>query len=133
VSLFNKGIFHLFSGRTTDWVIDCNALSQDDWECIRNLVLERHPNFSHVAGVSTNGKRLADLLSSFCTNGDVLLVDDVLKVNVMHAHRLYYRTRQEYHDRDVSGYVIFACVPCPTWVRALWQLDVRRNVWEPPL
>ena len=133
MSLFRAGIFKLFSGRSSDWAVNCDDLTDDDWDCIRNLILERHPNFSTVVGMTKNGKLLADLLNPFTTTGDVLLVDDVLNINLMQTQRLWYRTRMSYHSREVSGYVVFACMPCPSWVRALWQLDVRINEWEDPL
>jgi hypothetical protein len=94
------------------------------------LILERHPNFSHVHGISDNGKVLADLLSSHITTGNILIVDDVLNITTMQSTRLWFRTRQKYVYEDVFGYVIFACVPCPSWVRSLWQLEVRTNEWE---
>lgn len=133
MSLFRAGIFKLFSGRSSDWAVNCNALDEEDWICIRNLILERHPNFSIVIGMTKNGKLLAELLNPFTTTGDILLVDDVLNINLMQAQRLWYRTRKSSHNREISGYVVFACMPCPSWVRALWQLDVRLNDWKGPL
>lgn len=132
MSLFQKGIFSLFSGRSAEWSIDCNTLSEEDWNCIAELILERCPNFSHVDCVADRGIRLRDLLAAHATTGDVLLVDDVLDIELMQKKRLWYRTRNEYHQKDVLGYVVFACLPCPTWIRALWQLDVRTDTWEAP-
>ncbi len=130
--LFQKGMFSLFSGRSAEWKVDCSALSEEDWECVANLILERCPNFSFVECATDRSSVLRDLLSTHATSGDILLVDDVLDIELMQMKRLWYRTRMDYHNTEILGYVVFACLPCPTWVRALWQLDVRTNVWEAP-
>jgi len=131
--LFHKGIFHLFSGRTADWEIDCGTLTREDWSCIADLILERCPNFSHVDCASTSGLILKDLLTPHVTTGDILLINDVLDIDRMQAKRLWYRTRKEYYNKDILGYVVFARMPCPNWIRSLWQLDVRTNEWEAPV
>lgn len=130
MSLFNKGIYSLFSGRASAWKIDCSAFQDDDWECLTNLVLERHPNFCHVHGVTTYGVELASRLSIYSTTGNILIVEDILNVEIMQNIRKWYRSRDEFHFKEVDGFVIFACMPCPKWVRALWQLDVRTDDWE---
>jgi hypothetical protein len=133
MALFNKGGFKLYSGRIADWGIDTSALDETDWECIAELIIERFPNFSYVDCVTYNGEILKGLLTPYATSGDILLVDDVMRIKNFQDRRMWYRTRKESHTKEVIGYAVFACVPCPNWVRALWQLDVRLNTWESPL
>jgi hypothetical protein len=133
MTIFRKGEFQLYSGRTAEWNIDCGNLSDEDWECIRDLILERFPNFSKVDYAARSGEKLRDLLTPFSTSGDILLVNDVLDIQAFQDRRLWYRTRANYHNKEIIGYVVFAMMPCPNWVRALWQLDVRLNTWEAPI
>lgn len=126
MSLFNNSAV----GRNIKWVIDCGAFTSEDWDCVADLIRERHPQFSHVDCVSNNAKPLVDRLNKYTSpSGCVLLVDNVLDVEQMLAARLWFRTRKRFVNKEVEGYVIFACVPCPSWVRALWQLDVRTGDW----
>lgn len=126
MSLFTKNIA---VGRNIKWVIDCDAFTSTDWDCIADLIRERHPQYSHVEGVTHQAKPLVDRLNRYTTNGPVLLVDTVLDVELMLAARLWFRTRKRFVNLEVCGYVIFATLPCPQWVRALWQLDVRTGDW----
>lgn len=126
MSVFIKNISF---GRAINWQINCDAFDSDDWDCIADLILQRNPAFSHVEAVSKKAIPLSDRLSKHVTTGPVLLVDDVLNVQQMLDTRLWFRTRKRFHCLEVCGYVVFARVPCPQWVRALWQLDVRTGDW----
>jgi len=130
MALFNTGDFTIHLGRTSNWTINCAEFSEDDWACNAELIAERYPNFERVIGISHFGKILANHLEVYSTHGGVLLVDDILWLDSMYKARLYWRTRKNYMNHDIQGFVIFSCVPCPNWVRTLWQLDTQTESWR---
>lgn len=133
MSLFQKGSFTLYRGRTSNWTINCAEFNDDDWDCVAELIAERYPNFERVIGISHFGNILQDHLEKYTTTGGLLLVDDILYLSTMHRARLHWCTRKAYVNHDIQGFVIFSCLPCPSWVRTLWQLDVRTDTWDDPL
>jgi hypothetical protein len=133
MSLFNKGSYTLHVGRTSNWTINCAEFNQDDWECVAELIVERYPNFERVIGISYFGEILQGYLEHYATKGGLLIVDDILYLQTMQAARLHWRTRKNYVNHQIQGFVIFSCLPCPSWVRTLWQLDVRTDKWDDPL
>ena len=130
MALFNSGGFTIHHGRSSSWTINCAEFTEDDWTCVAELIAERYPNFEMVVGVSHFGKILAEHLEQYITHGGILLVDDILWLPTMQSTRLYWRTRKRYVQYDIQGFVIFSCIPCPNWVRSLWQLDVRTETWR---
>ena len=131
MSTFLSGDYSVHLGRITPWRIDPSQFDDGDWDCFAQMVVERYPNFERVVGVSQYGVKLESHLTQHATHGGLLIVDDVLHPQTINDMRLYFRTREKYVNHQIQGFVIFARVPCPRWVRALWQLDVRVNDWEP--
>jgi hypothetical protein len=129
VTIFSKGDYSIHNGRVTPWRIIPSSFSDEDWECFAQLIAERFPNFEKVIGVSQFGVKLESHLSQYSTHGGLLIVDDVLYPETMNKMRLYFRTRKKYVNYDIQGFTVFARVPCPSWIRALWQLDVRVEEW----
>jgi hypothetical protein len=122
-SLFERVSFTLPSGETTNWRIDCTALSDADLECLAQLAATRAGNFGRVEPISPASRRFADALRRHATGGPVLLVDDVLDSGA---------TMEDYRGgRDAIGVVIFARGPAPDWVRPLFYVgDVVEKVEE---
>lgn len=81
MNLFKFGKFISTSGVELDFKIECDVLSNEDWDCISQLVLKMYPyRFSKVLGVPTGGQPLEDKLKSYETgleDDPVLIVDDV--------------------------------------------------------
>jgi hypothetical protein len=128
MALFQKGDFDLYSGRLSDWGINCDAFTDDDWDCVANLIMERYPNFSEVHGPDY----LEERLSKHVSHGGILIVDDVyFEPTSFEIQRTYWRTRQRTMNLDIQGFVVFAKIPLPRWIRALWQLDFRIEEWQP--
>lgn len=79
MNLLNIGSFILRSGQKTRFKIDCDALTDADWDAIAALVVSQY-QFSEVAGIPRGGTKLAERLIPHINNTSdtVLIVDDVL-------------------------------------------------------
>ncbi len=112
-SLFQLGNFQLSSGLQSNFKIECDALTDQDWECIGTLLANRVGRYKSVEGVPTGGLKLAKVMERFTSNsGRVLIVDDVLTTgDSMETLR---------NGRDCIGAVAFARGFLPIWVDALW-------------
>ena len=76
--LFEWGKFIGAGGGELNWKIECNALTDDDWQCIANVAAPKLGNFSSIHGVPTGGFPLERALRLFITpDGPPLIVDDV--------------------------------------------------------
>lgn len=124
MSLFNVGAFMLHSGSTSPFLIDCEALVDEDWEALALIIaMSGHPpSFSRVEGVPRGGLRLAAALERHCFPGrrsaPLLIVDDVLTTGAS--------MEQQRNGRDAVGWVVFARGPCPPWVHAIFTTEVLR-------
>lgn len=101
MSLFEKRDVELHSGSQSDWIIDCTALYDSDFECLAYLASKILPPFGSVEGVPDGGLRFADKLRQYITEGPVLIADDVLTTgNSMEEQRA--------GRKPALGIVIFA-------------------------
>lgn len=126
-NLFNhipKGI-KLSSGKESNFKIDCDALTDEDVECIAWLIKEKVGKFHCAWGVRSGGIRLKYALRKYeCKNTDenqiILIVDDVLTTGTsMERTKMQYMTGWD----DVKGVVIFARGKCPDWITPLFQME----------
>lgn len=118
MSLFNLGNFKLHSGYSSNFKIDCDALTCNDIDSIAYLMAQRF-QFSHVVGVPTGGTRLEAALKQYrqFNTDQCLIVDDVLTTgNSMEA------VRDGLGGLNIKGVVIFARGKCPQWITPLFQL-----------
>lgn len=121
MNLFQLGKFTLSSGRQSSYKIDCDALTDEDWECLAYMASRRIPKFSHVDGVPTGGLKFAKALQKYATlpkeSCVFMIADDVLTTGASmekHADGL--------PECTVLGVCVFARGPCPHWVTALFPL-----------
>ncbi len=124
MSLFNHGEFVLHSGESTNWKLDCDALSDDDIRAIAAIV---GPiiYFSSIVGVPRGGTRLAAALSPYCRDAGwaTLIVDDVLTTG-----RSMEQARGKITGK-AKGFVIFARGPMPKWVQCFLRT---KGTWAHP-
>lgn len=115
-NLFKLGSFKLNSGRHSSFKIDCDALTDEDWECLAWLISERVPAFKTVEGIPRGGLKLAEKLQKYTvdTTDTILIVDDVLTTG-----RNMERVR---NHRNAVGAVIFARDRYPAWITPLFTM-----------
>lgn len=131
MSLFQLGNFTLNSGAVSAWKLECDALTDDDWQALARMVQQMVGPFSSVEGVPRGGLKLAECLKPLCSlAGPHLIVDDVLTTGGSME-----RMRQDAMDnrsiRIVTGAVVFARGQCPLWVKPLFQMP--QCFWLSPL
>lgn len=112
--LFRCGHFTLASGAASGFKIDCDALTDEDIECLAALIAERVPAFASVEGVPTGGLRLASALQQYAGGGGLLIVDDVWTTGAS--------MRRQRGGRDAQGAVIFARAATDPWVTPLFAM-----------
>ena len=81
MNLFQKVDFKSSAGLDLSWKIECDAISDDEWECIATMIMERANPFRSAIGVPRGGVKLAELLNEYGTGSyldPVCIVDDVL-------------------------------------------------------
>ena len=117
MSLFNSGDFTLHSGRSSNFLIDCDALTDEDLNALANKVSGRI-KFSRVIGIPNGGTRFSMALIPFIDDTKkypVLIVDDVLTTG---------NSMEEMKKKiggDPIGLVIFARSKPNWWIRSLFE------------
>lgn len=121
MSLFKLGKIILNSEKESDFKIECDALTDEDIECLAAIIAKKF-SFRSVNGVPTGGDRLANALRPYITFDGYdlpdLLVDDVLTTG-----ESIKKFRDIYKITNCLGIVIFARGECPRWVHPLFQLN----------
>jgi orotate phosphoribosyltransferase len=118
MTLFASGNFTLHSGAQSNFLIDCNALSDDDLTAIAARLAYRLPHFGSVVGIPRGGLRIAAALQKHVSDGAplILIADDVFTTGASMEDA---RTRAP----NSIGAVIFARTPPPLYVTALFHMD----------
>ena len=125
MSLFECGEFVSHSGIRLPYKINCDALSDDDIECIAEYIAGKIKyGFGIVQGVPTGGDRLAEALEEYAVweaPFQILIVDDVLTTGMSMEERKAGQPPQV-HELDVVGWVIFARGKLPSWCHAVFRM-----------
>jgi hypothetical protein len=122
--LFKSINFKSHSGLDLTWKIECDVLSDPEWFTIKKMILEVTPPFREAIGIPRGGIKLGDLLNEHATGKEedpICIVDDVLTTGESMEYFLsqYGRNRQPF---TAIGWVVFARVQTPDWVKALFQM-----------
>ena len=123
MSLFDCGTFVSHSGMRLPFKIDCDALSDEDIECIAEILASK-VDFGVVEGISTGGDRLAEALEKYArweAPFQILIVDDVLTTG-RSMERKKAGQPPQVHEDDIIGFVIFARGTLPSWVGAVFRM-----------
>jgi len=134
LNLFQLGDFKLHSGKKSQWKIDCDALTEKDYETLAWIVGEEWKMmFRIVYGIPTGGLKFVKALDLYKKEDSnvVLIVDDVLTTGRSMEEKkteieLFYQ-----HNENITtivGVVIFARGKCPKWVRPIFQMNNRTNI-----
>lgn len=115
--LFNFGGFKLHSGGISDFKIDCDALTDGDWESVAELIASKI-KFYEVIPIPTGGQKLANLLRHYkdANSAVILIVDDVLTTG---------KSMEEMRNKlprssDVAGVVVFSRIEPPYWIHPIF-------------
>ena len=123
MSLFQKGNFQLASGAVSTFKIECDALTDEDLECIAYLLFQRIPHeFAEVVGVPTGGVRLAKAMEKYITPGysPTLIVDDVFTTGGSFDRFI---KEKGYDKMRYMAAVIFARHEPPEWITPLFIMS----------
>jgi hypothetical protein len=117
-ALFRIAGFAGHSGDALTWKVECDALTDEDWNCLAMLASRILPPFGPVEGVPRGGLRFAAALMHFSgTKGgsdQLLIADDVCTTG-----RSLESVRA---GRDAIGVVAFArSLDYPRWVVPIWR------------
>lgn len=77
--LIQKGEFTSAAGLNLLWKIECDALTDQDWEAIADVMVPYVKSFRAAFGVPTGGCKLAHYMQKYADplSSNVLLTDDV--------------------------------------------------------
>ena len=120
MNLFQLGNFVSHAGNELEWKIECDALTDDDWECLAKMISEK-TEFGSVYGIPRGGTKLADALQKYCKpNHPIrLVVDDVWTTG---------KSMRDVMKKGDMGFVIFARERIQfnpdNYVRALFTMEV---------
>lgn len=118
-ALFQRGNFTLHSGATSHWKIECDALTNEDWNTIALMIVEQAEPllFSRVVGVPRGGLKLANALYLYrWTSGPTLVVDDVLTTGNSILEVM------QKQPGPCIAWVVFARGVCPPGINALFRM-----------
>ena len=122
MDLFQEYDYVGHAGGKLTWKIECDAISDAEWEVLANLVLhyEKRP-FRVAIGIPTGATKLGNILNKHST-GDrrhpVLVVDDVYTTGT--SFREF--KEQNYKDEHIIQWVIFARKPTTPDINAIFTM-----------
>ena len=104
-----------------------DALSHGEWECITQMIMELSPPFREAIGIPRGGSVLGKLLNQHGTGKEedpICIVDDVLTTGMsMNTYREEMDI-ERWQKSCALGWVVFARVRPPKWIKALFQMPV---------
>lgn len=119
--LFQLGNFRLRSGKSSGWKIECDSLTEEDWEALALIASEALPPFGRVEGVPRGGIPFANALVKYIIpNCNVLLLAE----DVITTGGSLERFRA---GREAIGVAVFARGHWPLWVKPLFVLGKLYN------
>lgn len=132
MNLFQLGEFKLASGAVTNWKVECDALTKEDWDAIALMLYEVVEPYDLVVGVPRGGLPLSEAMKkyakAFSTNVSsptkILIVDDVYTTGVSMGVFLL-KCQERFIDAEFQGAVAFARSAPPDWIVPLWGLYPR--------
>jgi len=127
MNLFQLGNFTLASGKTSRFKIECDNLTDDDWECLAWMLFQTLPSFGDVKGVPTGGLKLAEKMEKYRSTSwtiggvELLIVDDVYTTGgSINAYRLSMAGTY----KSIGGAVVFARSTPESWIESLFVCSI---------
>lgn len=127
--MFQLGDFTLASGQSSRWKIECDTLTDDDWDALAVMLVEQLAEpFNNVWGVPTGGGSLAAALWRHANdNADrILVVDDVWTTGA--SMRRFIKDHLigdlGYDPDKIDRAVVFARDVAPATLTVLFRMSV---------
>ena len=123
MNLFQSVDFKSHAGLDLSWKIEMDALDDEEWVTISQMILELSEPFREAIGIPRGGTRLGKLLNQHGTgekDNPILIVDDVLTTGG--SMEDFKRMREFRNPTKYIGWVVFARGFPPQWCRALFQM-----------
>jgi hypothetical protein len=127
IDLFQKIDFTSHAGLDLTWKIEMDALSHREWECISHMIRELSPPFREAIGIPRGGNVLGKLLNRHGTGKEedpICIVDDVLTTGMSMDTYREEMDIERWQKSCALGWVVFARVRPPKWIKALFQMPV---------
>jgi hypothetical protein len=127
IDLFQKIDFTSHAGLDLTWKIEMDALSHREWECISHMIRELSPPFREAIGIPRGGNVLGKLLNRHGTGKEedpICIVDDVLTTGTSMDTYREEMDIERWQKSCALGWVVFARVRPPKWIKALFQMPV---------
>lgn len=123
MNLFSSGEFTLAGGSTSDFKIECDALTEDDWATLARLISQRVQPFATVVSVPLGGDRLAAHIVQYIDPDAeaILVVDDVFTTGAS-IEAVERTIRSNGTAWEVFGAVVFARDRTPPWITPLFSM-----------
>lgn len=119
--------FMMHSGGVSHYKIECDALTDEDIECLAWIIAQKTKRFAKnekgsgikdVHGVPRGGVRLQKALEKYKDDhGIQLIVDDVLTTGTSMEE-----ARKKLGWTDAVGVVVFARGKCPDWIKPMFEM-----------
>ena len=118
MNLFIKEDFISHAGLPLTWKVECDALSDDDYEALAKIVSEK-VKFRDVRGIPRGGIPFEKALKPYTTNDPsdpLLIADDVYTTGT---------SMREVYEDGAIGIVVFARNEIKDdWIKAIWQMSI---------
>ena len=121
MTLFVEDAFVASSGRVLPWKVECDALTDDDWQWAAKRIAQRQW-IGPLFGIPRGGMKLTQALKQYSDpQCDIpMIVDDVLTTGAsMEKMRL---ACERVFESEPVGIVMFARVRPAAWINPIWQL-----------
>ncbi len=127
MSLFQSGEFTLASGGVSNFKIECDSLTPDDWTALAAMASEILPPFGAVRGVPRGGVPFAHALWKYATpHCPTLLIAEDVVTSGGSIERFLKGTEVGSFAR-VVGVCAFARGVVPEWVTPVFVLNREGN------
>jgi hypothetical protein len=120
MSLFKLEDFTSHSGKLLHWKIECEFLTEEDWDCLAFMIQEKQ-QFQEVVGIPRGGiplEKALDKYKTFNMAAPLLIVDDVLTTG-----NSFLEFAQ---DRGICPYIVrwvaFSRIEPPLGINALFTM-----------
>ncbi len=128
ISLFMQKRFQMHSGGYSDFKLECDALSDQDWATLAFLV-SRVYDFGGVHGIPSGAVKFEQALRKYINpqSNTFLLVDDVFTTggSMLEAKQNIADQVQAQGFEKIQGLVVFARGELFDWVDTVFRLDER--------